>query len=109
MLELVGKRGWEILNGKKTGDDEGELIYVGQRGQSIIMDDSIVNEKPWEGISQSKAEERIDFEHIPLEIEIEEYDRKQEKDEEKVGKYVRIRWGVKAQTFIEANTQAKWD
>ena len=47
---------------------------------------SIVNEEAWEQISQFKGREMIYSEHTPLEVGIEEYDRKQEKEEEKLGK-----------------------
>ena len=52
---------------------------------------------------------------MPLKVEIEEY----EKGEEKTGKYVRILYDegaggiyedkLRTHTFVEANTQAKWD
>ena len=72
-LELVEKKGWKILTRSKTGEKEGELSYVGPRGE-LIIDYPIVNEKAWK-------------------VEIKEYDRKQKKDEEKAGNYVRIIMG----------------
>ena len=56
---------------------------------------------------------------MPLKVEIEEYDKKQEKEEEKAGKYVRIIWNerdrgpyeekLRTHIFIETNAQAKWN
>jgi hypothetical protein len=30
------ENGWEVLNGNKQGDEEGEWTYVGNRGETVI-------------------------------------------------------------------------
>jgi hypothetical protein len=66
----IEENGWEVLNGNKRGDEEGELIYVGSRGETVI-DYAIVNEAAWERVKEFKVGERVDSDHLPLEITIE--------------------------------------
>jgi hypothetical protein len=66
----IEENGWEVLNGNKRGDEEGELIYVGSRGETVI-DYAIVNEAAWEIVKEFKVGERVDSDHLPLEITIE--------------------------------------
>lgn len=44
LLSLVEERGWEIGNGNAKGDKEGERMYIGGRGESMV-DYLIVNQK----------------------------------------------------------------
>ncbi|KAJ3656719.1 hypothetical protein Zmor_015769 [Zophobas morio] len=78
--------GSEILNGNKEGDEEGERTYVGTRGESII-DYGIVNEEAWEGIESFKVGERVESDHMPLEIKIkgkeQEYETQERRNERK--------------------------
>ncbi|KAJ3660702.1 hypothetical protein Zmor_005140 [Zophobas morio] len=78
--------GWEILNGNKEGDEEGEWTYVGARGESII-DYGIVNEEAWEEIESFKVGERVESDHMPLEIKIkakeQEYEKQERRNERK--------------------------
>uniref|UniRef100_A0ABD2WY04 Endonuclease/exonuclease/phosphatase domain-containing protein n=1 Tax=Trichogramma kaykai TaxID=54128 RepID=A0ABD2WY04_9HYME len=46
MLEVIGRKGWKILNGNAGRDEEGEYTYTGGRGASVI-DYVIVNEEAW--------------------------------------------------------------
>jgi hypothetical protein len=66
----IEENGFEVLNGNKRGDEEGELIYVGSRGETVI-DYAIVNEAAWERVKEFKVGERVDSDHLPLEITIE--------------------------------------
>ncbi|KAJ3664923.1 hypothetical protein Zmor_000456 [Zophobas morio] len=36
LWQIIEEIAWEILNGNKEGDEEGEWTYVGARGESII-------------------------------------------------------------------------
>ncbi|KAH0817747.1 hypothetical protein GEV33_005045 [Tenebrio molitor] len=47
LIEWIEENGWEVLNGNKQGDEEGEMTYVGSRGETDI-DYAIVNEPAWE-------------------------------------------------------------
>jgi hypothetical protein len=38
------EKGWEVLNGNKQGDEDGEWTYIGNRGETTIAY-GIVNEK----------------------------------------------------------------
>jgi hypothetical protein len=42
LIEWIEENGWEVLNGNKRGDEEGEVTYVGSRGETVI-DYAIVN------------------------------------------------------------------
>ncbi|KAH0814053.1 hypothetical protein GEV33_008739 [Tenebrio molitor] len=70
LIEWIEENGWEVLNGNKRGDEEGEVTYVGSRGETVI-DYAIVNEAAWERVKEFKVGERVDFDHLPLEITIE--------------------------------------
>jgi hypothetical protein len=70
LIEWIEENGWEVLNGNKRGDEEGEVTYVGSRGETVI-DYAIVNEAAWERAKEFKVGERVDSDHLPLEITIE--------------------------------------
>lgn len=53
------ERGWEIANGNIKGDEEGELTYIGGRGESVI-DYVIVNQKAWNKIEEMRIGERVE-------------------------------------------------
>jgi hypothetical protein len=57
LIEWIEENGWEVLNGNKRRDEEGELTYV--------------NEAAWKRVKEFKVGERIDSDHLPLEITIE--------------------------------------
>jgi endonuclease/exonuclease/phosphatase family metal-dependent hydrolase len=65
-LEWIEENGWEVLNGNKQGDEEGELTYVGSRGETVI-NYAIVNNAAWERVEKLKVGERVDSDHLPLE------------------------------------------
>jgi hypothetical protein len=70
LMEWIEENGWEVLNGNKQGNEGGELTYVGSRGETLI-DYAIVNEAAWERVDKFKVGERVDSDHLPLEITIE--------------------------------------
>ncbi|KAH0816889.1 hypothetical protein GEV33_005903 [Tenebrio molitor] len=70
LIEWIEENGWEVLNGNKRGDKEGEVTYVGSRVETVI-DYAIVNEAAWERVKEFKVGERVDSDHLPLEITIE--------------------------------------
>jgi hypothetical protein len=45
------------------------VTYVGSRGETVI-DYAIVNEAAWERVKEFKVGERVDSDHLPLEITI---------------------------------------
>jgi hypothetical protein len=49
LMEWIEENGWEVLNGNKQGDEEGEWSYVGSRGKTVI-DYGIVKEEAWERV-----------------------------------------------------------
>lgn len=36
LLEMIEENGWEILNDSTEGDEEGELTFIGGKGNSVI-------------------------------------------------------------------------
>jgi len=84
LVEWIMEKGWYILNGTIEGDWEGEYTYVGARGNSVI-DYVVVNEEMRDRIRLFKIGEKVDSDHLPLEIEIvEEEGRKPEQEQEKI-------------------------
>lgn len=65
LLEEVGERGWDILNGNIEGDEEEELTYIGARGSSII-DYAIGNTEARDKIGSLVIEERTESDHLPI-------------------------------------------
>ncbi|KAJ3658794.1 hypothetical protein Zmor_010515 [Zophobas morio] len=73
----LGDKGTRIIDkekGEKRGskyktNNKEEWTYVGARGESII-DYGIVNEEAWEEIESFKVGERVESDHMPLEIKI---------------------------------------
>ncbi|KAJ3656352.1 hypothetical protein Zmor_015436 [Zophobas morio] len=65
---------------------QGRRTYVGARGESII-DYGIVNEEAWEEIESFKVGERVESDHMPLEIKIkgkeQEYEKQERRNERK--------------------------
>jgi hypothetical protein len=58
------------LNGNKQGDEEGEWTNIGSKGE-IVIDYGIVNEEAWESVEEFRIGERVESDHLPLEISIE--------------------------------------
>jgi hypothetical protein len=50
MMEWIEENGWEVLN----RNEEGEMTYVGSRGETVI-DDAIENEAAWERVEEVKV------------------------------------------------------
>jgi hypothetical protein len=60
------------LNGNEQGDEEEE----GSRGETVIYYE-IVNEEEWERVEEFRIGERVESDHLPLEISIEEKNHEQ--------------------------------
>jgi hypothetical protein len=58
LMEWIEENGWEVLNGNKQGDEEGEWTYAGSRGE-IVIDYAIVNEEAWCEKIHNRSESRI--------------------------------------------------
>lgn len=57
--------GWFILNGDMRQDEEGEWIYTGGRGDSVI--DYVIGDiRVKERIDRMIVEEKIDSNHHPI-------------------------------------------
>jgi hypothetical protein len=70
LMEWIDENGWEALTGNKQGDEEREWTYVGSRGETVI-EYTIVNEEGWERVEKFTIGERVETDHLPLEIIIE--------------------------------------
>lgn len=110
-LKLIGEIGGYILNGTVSGDKEGEYTYVGPKGSSVI-DYVVVNEVCNEIVKEMKVEERIESDHLPLALVL-EYNRerrtKNEEDEDKMERRIRICWDEKArEEYKESTMKNSW-
>jgi hypothetical protein len=81
LVSLVEERGWDVLNGNCIGDEKGEYTYIGSRGETVI-DYVMVNEEAWDKIEEFKVGERVESDHMPLEVRTKgrEKERKSVKD-----------------------------
>jgi hypothetical protein len=69
LMEWIEENGWEVLNGNKEGDEEGEWTYIDSRRETMI-DYAIENEEAQDRVEEFRIEERVDWDHLPLEISI---------------------------------------
>jgi len=69
-INWINEKGWEILNGCTEGDWDGEYTYVGVRGCSVI-DYVMINERIGNRISKFKIGDRVDSDHMPMELTME--------------------------------------
>jgi len=69
LLDLVEDRWWDIANGNMRGDENGELTYLGGRGESMV-DYVLVNQKAWHKVEKMEIGNRVESDHQPLEVEI---------------------------------------
>jgi len=81
LSEWIMEKGWMILNGRTEGDWEGEHTYVEARGSSVI-DYVIVNEAV-DRIRKFKLGERVDSDHLPLEVELSTEEERTQEEERK--------------------------
>lgn len=81
LVNWLGEKGWNILNGRTEGDWEGEYTYVGARGSSVI-DYVVVNEKIDAKVIEFKIDVRVDSDHMPMSVKIEDKERSGEEEEE---------------------------
>lgn len=67
LISGIEERGWGIINGSKG--EEGEWTYVGENGESVI-DYIITNQEAVEEIESLKIGDRVESDHMPLEVKI---------------------------------------
>ncbi|KAH0818734.1 hypothetical protein GEV33_004057 [Tenebrio molitor] len=67
LVSLVEERGWDVLNGNCIGDEKREYTYIRPRGETVI-DYVMVNEEAWDEIGEFKVGERVESDHMPLEV-----------------------------------------
>jgi hypothetical protein len=66
LMEWIEENGWEVLNGNKQGDEEGEWTYMDSRGETEIPYDRIVNEEAWQRGEEFRLGERVDSDHLEI-------------------------------------------
>jgi len=80
LIDWVQDRGWYLLNGTCRGDWNGEFTYVGARGRTVI-DYVIVNEKVYNNVLDFKIEDRVDSDHMPLQLRMKKKEEEAYKEE----------------------------
>lgn len=70
-MECIESRGWSILNGNIRGDEKGEFTYVGGRGSSVI-DYELGNEEVWDRVLNMRVLDRVESDHLPVEVVVNE-------------------------------------
>jgi len=69
-IDWINEKGWEILNGCMEGDWDGEYTYVRAKGCSVI-DYVMVNERIGNRISRFRIGDRMDSDHMSMELTVE--------------------------------------
>lgn len=70
LIKLLDAKGWAVMNGVMTGDEEGEHTFIG-KGEGTVIDYGITNWETWNKIRKFKVEDRGESDHQPITIEIE--------------------------------------
>ncbi|KAH0811265.1 hypothetical protein GEV33_011527 [Tenebrio molitor] len=93
LMEWIEENGWEVLNGNKQGHEEEEWSYIDSR-KEIVIDYGIVNEEALESVEEFRIGERVEPDHLPLEISTEETNHEEMgKGRAKEGQKVTIKIG----------------
>jgi hypothetical protein len=66
LIKWIEENKWEVLNGIKQGDEEGEWTYMDSRGETVIPYDRIVNEEAWERVGEFRIRERVESNHLEI-------------------------------------------
>lgn len=114
-IDKMLEGGLNVLNGKTEGDWEGEYTYVGARGSTVI-DYIFVNNSIYEKVLTFRVEDRVDSDHLPLTMEIEEEDEEEVEEErrgpktrkkgkENIGIKKVISWDEEAKERYRENTE----
>lgn len=77
LINWIKEKGFYIINGAIDGDWEGEFTYVGTRGSSVI-DYILVNEGLYDRVKKLKIDERVESDHMPLNVYIELEEKEEE-------------------------------
>jgi len=109
-IDWINEKGLEILNGSTEGDWEGEFTYVGARGCSVI-DYTIVNERLGNRISSFRIGDRVDSDHMPMELNMKirrrrGQDKRSQKQERRKQKVIeKIIWNQETKTRYAEKTR----
>ncbi|XP_020285268.1 golgin subfamily A member 6-like protein 6 [Pseudomyrmex gracilis] len=114
IIDSMIENGLNVLNGRINGDWDGEFTYVGAGGSTVI-DYVFVNELIVDKVTEFKVEERVDSDHMPVCLKMEETEEEEErsgrqrlkweKQEEQVIKKKRICWDPEAIERYKAKTE----
>jgi hypothetical protein len=65
LVEWIEENGWEVLNGNKQGDEEGEWTYICSRTETVIyyVNYVIVKEETWQRVEEFRIGERVLSDH----------------------------------------------
>ncbi|EZA50989.1 hypothetical protein X777_10537 [Ooceraea biroi] len=77
MIKWIEEEGWGIMNGAKEGDEEGEMTFMGGRGEMVI-DYIIGDRKAWERVVRMEVGGEVDSDHQSVSVWI---DRDEEEGE----------------------------
>lgn len=80
LVEWVHNKGWYILNGKTKRDWEEEYTFVSSRGNSVI-DYVIVCEDLYNSVKEFIVDTRVDSDHMPVIVVMEDSSGRIETDE----------------------------
>ena len=82
LVKMLGKVGWEILNGTIAGDEEGEYTYTGGRGETVI-DYVLGDGNTTRGIERMEVGYNVESDHRPLVVTVKTGEKERRKKEER--------------------------
>ncbi|KAJ3638335.1 hypothetical protein MTP99_001713 [Tenebrio molitor] len=80
-MEWIEAKRWEVLNGNKQGNEEGEWTYICSRWETVI-DYGIVNEEAWERVEELCIGERAESGHLEIALRKQRGGKEQRRKEE---------------------------
>lgn len=103
-MEIAGENGWHILNGNKTGDEEGEYTYIGPKGATII-DYALANTRTWDRIQEMRVGVKTESDHQPLIVELWHRERERRTKDKEEKRLISI-WDVEAINMYRKRLEA---
>lgn len=100
MISWIEEHGWKILNENTKGDENGEYIYTGLRGETVI-DYCITDETGGEGIEEMVVGDRMDSDSDFNHLLVVKVKGKEMRKNERVKRIEEVKRGAGAKEGIE--------
>lgn len=79
LVAFVEEKGWSLFNGNIKGDENGEFIFIGGKGNTVI-DYVMRSEEVRERLAKMRVEDKMESDHHPLEVRIENEGKRSDRE-----------------------------